>query len=189
MAYPTKTDRGRILTAAVKLVEDGGAENLAIRSVASELGVAPNALYYYFESLAALMSALAEEARLQMLEVMQTAADNKGPAETILAISAAYVHFAREHPRMFDLYLKTSGVSSADPHCTRNAEFFLQQVVRVYGQDRAWDAAHVLWAFLHGTAVLREAGVLGEAQLSSGFKFGLDLWLNGAPAASSTGCA
>ena len=184
MAYPTKTDRGRILTAAVKLVENGGAENLAIRSVASELGVAPNALYYYFESLAALMSALAEEARLQMLEVMQTAADNKGPAETILAISAAYVHFAREHPRMFDLYLKTSGDSSADPHCTRNAEFFLQQVVRVYGKDRAWDAAHVLWAFLHGTAVLREAGVLGEAQLSSGFKFGLDLWLNGASAAS-----
>ncbi len=94
MAYPAKTDRASILNAAMKQVENEGVESLAIRSVAFTLGLAPNALYRYFESLAALEAAVAEEARLQMLEFMQKAAGRKGPAESIRAISEAYLRFA-----------------------------------------------------------------------------------------------
>ena len=183
MAYPTKTDRARILAVAMKQVEEEGVENLAIRSVASALGLAPNALYRYFDSLAALEAALAEEARLRMLGIMQKAAARKGPAETIRVISAAYLRFAYEQPRIFALYLKTSGTEPEDnPQCSKNNEFFLQQVTRVYGEKGAWEASHALWAFLHGLAVLREAGVLTKSQLANSFKFGLQMWLDCAPA-------
>ncbi len=184
MAYPAKTDRASILHAAMKQVEHEGAESLAIRSVASTLGLAPNALYRYFESLAALEAAVAEEARLHMLEVMQKAAGRKGPAESIRAISEAYLRFAHEQPRIFALYLKTSAAHSDSPQCTpqcnRNTEFFLQQVTRIYGEKRAWEASYALWAFLHGLAVLREAGVLSAAQSSTSLKFSLQLWIAGA---------
>jgi len=188
MAYPTKTDRARILTAAMKQVEDQGIEHLAIRSLASTLGLAPNALYRYFKSLAALEAALAEESRLQMLEVMQEAAGRKGPAGTIRAISGAYLQFAHERPRIFALCLKTSGDNpDGNPQCDRSNRFFLAQVTRVYGEKRAWEASHALWAFLHGMAVLREAGVLSKAQLSSGLEFGLRMWIDGASSSTPHG--
>ncbi len=180
MAYPAKTDRASILHAAMKQVEKEGVESLAIRSVASTLGLAPNALYRYFESLAALEAAVAEEARLQMLEVMQKAAGRKGPVESIRAVSEAYLRFAQEQPRVFALYLKTSGAHSNSPQCTRNTEFFLAQVTRVYGEKRAREASLALWAFLHGLAVLREAGVLSAAQSSTSLKFSLQMWIDGA---------
>ena len=57
MPYPSKTDRNAILAVAMELVEKHGVDKLAIRSVAAELGLAPNALYRYFENLAALEAA------------------------------------------------------------------------------------------------------------------------------------
>lgn len=184
MAYPAKTDRASILTAALQQVEEEGVENLAIRSVAAKLGLAPNALYRYFESLAALEAAVAEEANLRMLEIIQKAAGRKGPAETIRAISEAYLRFAHEQPRVFALCLKTSITDAATPQCIRNTKFFLELVTRVYGEERALKASHVLWAFLHGLAVLREANVLNASQSSTSLKFGLQMWIDGALSSS-----
>ena len=180
MAYPAKTDRKSILAAALEQVESEGVENLAIRSVAAKLGLAPNALYRYFESLAALQAALAEEARLQMLGIMQKAAGRKGPSRSVRAISEADLRFAQQRPRVFALYLKTSGAGSHTPQCTRNTEFFLQQVTRVYGKERAWEASHALWAYLHGLAVLLDAGVLPQKDAFNSLKFGLQIWIDGA---------
>jgi AcrR family transcriptional regulator len=180
MAYPTKTDRARILAAALQQVEDHGVENLAIRCVAGKLGLAPNALYRYFDSLTSLEEAVAEEVRLRMLEAMRQAAADKGPAEAIHAISEAYLRFAREQPRAFALFLKTSGAACATPQCMRTNAFLLEQVARVYGEERGKVASLALWAFLHGLAVLCEANVLRADELSASLAFGLDMWIDGA---------
>ena len=180
MAYPAKTDRESVLAAALEQVESEGVESLAIRSVAAKLGLAPNALYRYFESLAGLEAAVAEEARLQMLEIMQKAAGRKGPAQTIRAISEAYLQFAQQRPCVFALYLKTPGTDAHTRQCTRNTEFFLEHVTRVYGEERAWKASHALWAFLHGLAVLLDAGVLPPEEAFASLKFGLQIWIDGA---------
>ena len=184
MAHPTKTDRATVLAAAMQQVERDGVEKLAIRSVAFALGLAPNALYHYFESLSALEAAVAEEARRLVLEAMQKAAGRKGPASAIRAIAEAYLRFGREQPRVFALYLKSSGPPKAVPQCTpqcaRNTEFFLEHVTRIYGARRTWEASHALWALLQGLAVLREAGVVTEAQTATGLRFSLRMWIDGA---------
>lgn len=182
MAYPAKTDRAQILAAAMTLVEKEGVENLAIRSVASLLGLAPNALYRYFSSLADLELAVGEEARLQVLEAMQhEVAGLQSPAETIWALCRAYLRFAHERPRVFAFYLKTpENHTTRTPQCESNTAFFLEHVTRIYGEKRAWDASHALWALLHGMAVLGEADVLTPEQLDSGFRFGLQMWIDGA---------
>jgi AcrR family transcriptional regulator len=167
MAYPAKTDRKSILTAALEQVESEGLENLAIRSVAGKLELAPNALYRYFENLSAL-------------ELMQKVIGRKGPTESIRAISEAYLHFAHQRPRAFALYLKNS--DSQTPQCARNTEFFVEQVTRVYGQDRARMAAHALWAQIHGLAVLLGAGVLPREEAHVRLKFALKIWIDGAAA-------
>ncbi len=180
MAYPAKTDRDRILAVALEQVEREGVESLAIRGVAAKLELAPNALYRYFNSLAALEAAVAEEARLQVLEAMQKVIGRKGPTETIRAISEAYIRFAQQRPRIFALYLKTYGTEVHTPQCLRNTEFFLEHVTRLYGEKLAWEAAHALWAFLHGAAVLLDAGVVPAEKALTSLQFGLQLWINGA---------
>jgi AcrR family transcriptional regulator len=182
MAYPAKTDRESILAAALEQVESEGLENLAIRSVAAKLQLAPNALYRYFENLSALELAVAEEVRFQMLEVMQRVIGRKGPTESIRAISEAYLHFAHQRPRAFALYLKNS--DSQTPQCARNAEFFIEQVTRVYGEDRGRMAAHALWAQIHGLAVLLGAGVLPREEAHVRLKFALKIWIDGAAASA-----
>jgi AcrR family transcriptional regulator len=178
MAYPAKTDRESILAAALEQVESEGVESLAIRPLAAKLGLAPNALYRYFENLSALELAVAEEVRFQMLEAMQRVIGRKGPAESIRAISEAYLKFAKERPRAFALYLKNTDTQTAQ--CARNTEFFVEQVTRLYGPERAHMAAHALWAQIHGLAVLLGAGVLPWEEAHVRLKFGLKVWIDGA---------
>ena len=47
-----------ILDAALRLLDEAGAAGLSVRSVAARVGVAPNALYTYFPTKAALVRAL-----------------------------------------------------------------------------------------------------------------------------------
>jgi AcrR family transcriptional regulator len=180
MAYPAKTDRDSILSVALEQVESEGVENLAIRSVAAKLGLAPNAIYRYFENLAALKSAVAEEAYLRMLETMQKAAGRKEPVEAVRAFSEAYLRFARQQPRVFALYLTTPGVDLESPQCARNSEFFWERVGHIYPEKRARAASLTLWALLHGLAVLREARVLTEKQTAASLSFSLEMWIDAA---------
>jgi AcrR family transcriptional regulator len=67
-ASPTPRRRGpkrsltldRVVDAALEVVDEGGPSALSIRSVATRLGVLPNALYTYVESRAALERELVE---------------------------------------------------------------------------------------------------------------------------------
>jgi len=180
MAYPTKTDRESILAAALDQVEREGFENLAIRSVAAKLGLAPNALYRYFENLSDLEFAVAEEVRLQMLEIMQKVIGRKSPSESIRVLSETYLRFAEERPRAFALYLKNS--SAETPQCAKNTEFFVEQVTRLYGKERAQMASHALWAQIHGLAVLLGAGVVPWSEARARLEYGLKIWIDGAAA-------
>ena len=88
---------------------------MAIRSVAAELGLAPNAIYHYFASLVTLQEALANESRRMLLEKMQSVVGRKGPGEAIRAVAEAYVQFAREQPGVFSLTLKPSKAHEGEP--------------------------------------------------------------------------
>ena len=177
MPYPSKTDRNAILAAAMDQVAKHGAEKLAIRSVAAELGLAPNALYRYFESLAALQAALADESRSRLLAILKKAADGKPPEAAIRGIAEAYLRFAREHPEMFSLTLRAGGDSDPEPSHLQSWKFTSGHVARLYGDARAAEATVALWAFLHGMTALESAGVFGEMKPASSFEFGLHIWI------------
>lgn len=59
---PRRTlDEPAILAAALRVLDDGGAAALSVRSVAAAVGVAPNALYTYFPTKADLTRALVDD--------------------------------------------------------------------------------------------------------------------------------
>ena len=181
MTRTAKTDRAAILAAAMQQVETQGPGKVAIRSVAAALGLAPNAIYHYFGSLAVLLETLADESRRMLLEKLKRAAGRKGPIEAIRAIADAYVQFAREQPEVFSLTLKPSDTHGAEPAAhLQSWNFVVSQVGRVYGDKRAPEAALALWAFLHGMTVLQQAGIFGKLKPASSFAFGLQTWLDAA---------
>ncbi len=181
MPYPSKTDRQTILATAMEQVARDGINKLAIRSVAAALGLAPNALYRYFSNLAALQGALAEESRRGLLEVLQKAAGKRPPEQAIRSIAQAYVRFAREQPQVFSLTLMPSTTETeGDAAHERSWRFVLGHVARLYGEEKAPEAAVALWAFLHGITVLEAARVFGERKPVSSFEFGLRMWIKAA---------
>jgi AcrR family transcriptional regulator len=180
MPYPSKTDRQTILGVAMDQTIRHGIDKLAIRGVASELGLAPNALYRYFDSLAALQAALADESRLRLLETLENAAGRKGPQAAIRSIADAYMRFAREQPEVFSLTLRPGDPeteAAAEPAHLKSWIFTLSHVARLYGEQRAPNATVALWAFLHGMTALEAAGVFSEVKPVSSFEFGLQMWI------------
>lgn len=179
MAYPSKTDRETILSTAMNLVRSEGIERLAVRSVATALGLAPNALYRYFDSLADLKDELAEESRRQLLVVLKEAAGYQRDLGSVRRMARAYVQFARDNPYVFALTLLPSSFDGEDSSHRQSWRFVVDQVASVYGPEHAQEAAVALWALLHGITVLESAGVLGDQKPFSGFDFGLEMWIHG----------
>jgi len=185
MAYPSKTDRQTILFTAMDLVEKDGIDTLAIRTVATALKLAPNALYRYFGGLADLKDALAEESRRILLAELKTAAGNLRDENAIRNIAKTYVNFARERPHVFSLTLLPSARDYLeDAAHLQSWRFVVDHVSDLYGEPRSQEAAVALWAFLHGITALEAASVIGGDKPASGFEFGLELWIRGAHADS-----
>jgi AcrR family transcriptional regulator len=181
MSYPSKTDRRTILAAAMNQVAQYGIGKLAIRSVAAELGLAPNALYRYFDNLAALAAALADESRTRLLDKLQTAVSAGHPADTIRAIAESYLQFSRDHPALFALTLLPGAAEDdAEPSHLKSWNFTRAHVARLYGEERASEATVALWAFLHGMTALEAAGIFGETKPASSVEFGLQMWIDAA---------
>ena len=181
MTRPSKTDRATILAAAVKQVQNEGADTVAIRSVAAALGLAPNAIYHYFSSLAVLQAALANESLRLLLVKMKKAVGRKGPKEAIWAMAEAYMQFSREQPELFSLMFKPSDAHGEEPPAhLQSWEFVVGQVARLYSETHAPEAALTLWGFLHGMTVLQQAGIFGELKPASSFEFGLQMWIEAA---------
>ena len=178
MSYPSKTDRQTILSTAMKLVSRDGVDHLAVRSVATALSLAPNALYRYFSSLAELKEGLSEESRRRLLEVLKAAAGDEKDVNSVRRVAKAYVQFARNHPNVFALtLLPSSSADGEDAAHLQSWRFVVDQVSSVYGRPRSQEAAVALWAFLHGITILESARVLGAQKPSSGFEFGLEMWI------------
>lgn len=181
MAFPAKTDRGRILAAAMEQMASGGMEKMSLRSVAASLDLAPNALYRYFASRSELQAAITAEITEQVHAGLRKAAGRKAPEQALRALARAYVLFAREQRHLYEAFL-TPCDRTGDDDVAHTAlwGFVLEQVERVSGAKNAAEAAVGLWAFLHGFVELERAGVFAEGKPLSGFRWGMNAWLKAA---------
>ena len=176
MPYPSKTDRQTILSAALTDLARGGIRELSLRNIAASLGLAPNAIYRYFSDRPALEAALANEAARQLELALRRAADRREPATAIRKMASAYIKFAKDNPRLYEVMMSLHAPEHDATSPLSLWEFTLEQVQRIAGADRAAEASVALWAFLHGAVALEAAHVFGSRKPASGLEFGLDAW-------------
>lgn len=101
--------REALLDAAFRLVDSEGPDAVSMRALAREAGVSSAAPFRHFSDKRVLLDAVAERTRAELDRKLDEAAARDADALTqFRAMTVAYVRFAAEHPRLFDL-LQSSG--------------------------------------------------------------------------------
>jgi AcrR family transcriptional regulator len=95
-----------LIEAALELVGEGGVETVSVREAARRAGVSPGAPFRHFESRAALLTAVAEEAQRRFraeIEAALLAVPGGNPLARFRAIGIAYLSWAMCNPAHFEV--------------------------------------------------------------------------------------
>ena len=111
----TLSRRDRVRAATVTEIKDTarrllvaeGPEGLSLRAIAREMGMTAPAIYRYFDSLDALVEALAGDLYIELSEVVAAAKHDAGddPVTQIKAMARAFRDWSVAHPAEFALIL------------------------------------------------------------------------------------
>jgi AcrR family transcriptional regulator len=163
--------RQRILDAARDLFVEHGYEATSMRSIAERIEYTPTAIYHHFENKEALLSELCGQDFRALAAAFQRIGKVEDPVERLERIGDAYVAFAVEHPKHYQLMFMSvrpgpgdkQGILKGDPG--EDAYAFLVEAVRE-AMDRgrfraeltdADELAQILWAACHGIVSLHIA--------------------------------
>lgn len=186
MSYPKKISRDTILDIATTHVEAGGLQALSMRSLAAELGVAPNALYRHVASKAELEYALADRAGTLLLNALEKAAARKDPIQAVPAMAKAYIRFARQHPQLYAIKMRHCSPDGHEPDSyTRIWAFVMALATQLNTSWPPKDLAQSLWAYLHGMVELDRADLLEGHKPEVAIEVGLAIMMAGVMASPS----
>lgn len=149
--------RAALLAEALRLVEQGGAEAMALREVARGVGVSATAVYRHFPDKRALLEALAAEGVRRLGEAQAAAAaGTDGLVAAFHATGRAYVRFALANPGLFRLTFTHPGIAIPDPTNDAAASLLHDHATALAKGDprRARAIALQAWALVHGLAML-----------------------------------
>ena len=182
------TPRERLLQAAREVVAADGLEGLTLRAIARRAGVSHGAPLRHFPSLASLLAAVGADGFARLIDTVDghlSAADRAateaghtlGPRRRLSVAGQAYVRFALTDPGVFSVTFRPERVDVTDPEYQRQGAAAFQQLVDLveavqaqgWQADRPSDAvAAVVWAQVHGLAVLALHGALGAVVADPG---------------------
>lgn len=153
--------QARVIAATRALVRRRGYAEASLRQIAAEAGYSPAGLYAHFPGREAILDALADEVRHELLaRLVRASRDDTLPAERLVEVGMAYIGFALEHPAEFELlfrFARSRKKSRSDPRAS--ALDFLRTLARAAApkaNEDSIDAACLgLWSTVHGLASLR----------------------------------
>ena len=165
-------DRNDILTRACELYLEDGVEAVSMRRLARDLGVTAPALYRHYHSREEMLLDVVAEAYRRLSERLYGALSGRTPAERLLLAGQAYLDFALDQPKYYEMLYT--------PAHTLGAEAFPEQVteqvasVGRFFNDRVRecidaglfqpldpaDVSGTLWAHAHGLISIYLRGCL-----------------------------
>lgn len=188
MSYPKKLSREAIIETALTHIEAHGLDALSMRTLATDLGVTPNALYRYFPSKTELSFALSDEAGRILLTELQVAVQGLGMLDAVRATAQAYLHFARTRPALYAI--KMSHCKSGGEEPPSHAQVWAFVLSFTEGLDTRWDREDLalsLWAALHGLVELNRADMLDGRDAQATLNVMLDVLLAGLASGLNSG--
>lgn len=161
--------RDRLLSAALAELEKGGSvEAFSLRAVGTASGVSPMAVYRHFRNRDDLLSAAGEQAFTEWRARIERI-DLDHPLDWLREAGRAYIEFSLDQPARFDacFVLRTS-VERIYPEDFRAGKSPVVSLLLVrleeaqkrglMGPGDPLEAAMLVWAELHGLAMLHRSG-------------------------------
>jgi AcrR family transcriptional regulator len=155
--------RGAIVEAASAVFSERGIDGISMRQIAAEIGVSAPALYHHFENKDALVMAACEAGFEEFgAELAAAARGAETPLAGLRASAVAYVDFALHRPMHYDVMMIRPHQWALGPHPSEDPPSFAGLVSLVeacqasceFAPGDAREAAHQIWAALHGVASL-----------------------------------
>jgi AcrR family transcriptional regulator len=149
--------RERIIDAAVALVEAGGVDELSMRKLAAELGVAPTTIYWHVGDRDAVLDAVVDRVVADSRDIEPI---GRTPTARIVSIAHQIRHQVQVHPALITL----ANQRGRGPAVSFPAQVAMAREVSAAGLTGA-AAANAVWSILHlvGGQILLE-GVLPELE-------------------------
>ena len=150
--------RHKILDAAEEILVKEGYDNLSMRHLANAIEYAASTIYSYFPDKRAILSAVIERTSGALTDALDRAAATPGPLTRLRMLGRAYVEFALEYPRHYEVLFLLRGQAVPrieSPAFTAAIGFFRQAVdegVRkgVFRRCDPDETAQAFWAACHG---------------------------------------
>ena len=99
--------RDELLAAALRVLDRDGVEQVTLRAVARETGVAAPSIYRQFDDLQALLAEVAGGCFASLADQITAARDrHRTPEHRLTAACGAYLAFAEAHPHRYDLLFR-----------------------------------------------------------------------------------
>jgi AcrR family transcriptional regulator len=149
--------RRALIDAAAKIVAKQGAGAVTLREVARLAGVSHNAPYRHFDSLNALLAAVATEGFEEFGEKLRAAAEAEPDAKFRRnAIGRAYLRFALDNPKLYLLMFGADLDKAGHDELRAAADGAFSVVTNALSRSGKTGHADAIraWAFVHGLAHL-----------------------------------
>jgi AcrR family transcriptional regulator len=162
--------RRALVEAGLAILEEEGLGALSLRAIAGRAGVSHAAPRNHFPSLRALHTAIAAEGfRLHAAAMREGVGPHADRDARLRAALAGYVAFAARHPALFAFMFSSHYADFHDPDLAaagRASYAVLAEISQglrwpgAEGPDRQRRTEAMLWSFVHGYAMLAQAGLL-----------------------------
>jgi AcrR family transcriptional regulator len=162
--------RAACLSAALELLEEGGATALSLRAVARRAGVSAAAPYRHYADREALVSAVAAVGYGELAERLAAAHPAPSNAEQLARVGVAYVEFALEQPALFRRRFGEPCDRDNEERVAATAavSLYLREIVaRCFPRADPEALAPAIWALVHGLAFLHLDGRLDASTPSA----------------------
>lgn len=148
----------RILTTALRLIDEHGVEALSMRRLATELGVDPMAIYHHLPGKHAILAGLIE---IVFNELQLPATENAAWQERVRDFARAYHSITRAHPNLV-LYLVTDPKSCAEAALVANEVLYTALAAAGLSPQAIVLSADLVVDYLNGFALAESSGRLGH---------------------------
>ncbi|MFE6286430.1 TetR/AcrR family transcriptional regulator [Streptomyces sp. NPDC057877] len=151
--------RDRLLDIAGQLLEDGGADALTIRAVATSAGVTPPAVYLHFASKTELVHATCLRVWSSLFtELEAVSRDVSDPVTALYETCVAYIAFGLRHPAQYRLVMDGEATEASRRNEDACFRYFRDKVTACRDAgvpvESRTETARLLCASVHGAVSL-----------------------------------
>jgi AcrR family transcriptional regulator len=161
--------RTSLVEAAARRLAEHGRDGLSVRSLAGDVGASTQVVYTHFEGLDDLLAEVWREGYRRFAVALDAPAVTDDPVADWIEQGWRYRHFARSNPHLYRVMFG-EGLVQVHRWGPEDAEAasatFMQLLTRIercvaagrWTVDDVWTAGDVIWAMVHGRALIELSG-------------------------------